>query len=478
MAVKCIDVSDHQGKINWTKVKKAGVEVAIIRAGYGKNNTDEYWKKNIEGAIKAGIKHIGVYWFSYAYTLTMAVNEANYCYEHCKPYLDKIDFGIWFDWEYASMNYAKKMKHACGRQRITDMHKAFCERIKALGIVPGFYYNYDFKKNYIDLSQLPYLNWYALGKSNGEFKSVAIQQYGTEKVAGIKDKVDANWVFTDVSKVAVPTAEEAASTKTDGIPNIPKRGYFKQGDEGPEVEWIQKKLNRALKITDTKVSKELGLQLTVNGKFDAKTAKNLKLFQDITHLKKDAKAGVASLTKLNTIKITKPHKAVVLAVAICRNNDYAYGTGSRAHHNGCPFCGTNRTGKKKAKKGSKWDDTLCCNPFCHVSYAHGAGIKKMLTDCDKNKQGGLDTKSWKVYGFSVVGKCKNVSYDNLKKGDLILFEDHHIYMHTGKTGKGWLAEASGGTWDDSSIAHKQIGKKRYKSYAKKSSTYVLRYTGK
>ena len=48
----------------------------------------------------------------------MATAEANYCYAHLKPYKDKVDFGIWFDWEYDSMNYAKKMKVACKRERI------------------------------------------------------------------------------------------------------------------------------------------------------------------------------------------------------------------------------------------------------------------------------------------------------------------------------------------------------------------------
>ena len=66
MAIKCIDVSDHQGKINWKKVKKSGINYAIIRAGYGKNNVDSQFANNIKGAIAAGIEHLGIYWFSYA----------------------------------------------------------------------------------------------------------------------------------------------------------------------------------------------------------------------------------------------------------------------------------------------------------------------------------------------------------------------------------------------------------------------------
>ena len=73
-----IDVSVHQGKIDFNKVKAAGVEGVVIRAGYGKGNIDKRFIDNIESAIEAGFKYIGVYWFSYAYTTDMARREAQY----------------------------------------------------------------------------------------------------------------------------------------------------------------------------------------------------------------------------------------------------------------------------------------------------------------------------------------------------------------------------------------------------------------
>ena len=67
--MKGIDVSKHQGKIDWQKVKAAGVEFAIVRAGYGmyENQVDPQFAANMEGAISAGIP-VGVYWYSYAET--------------------------------------------------------------------------------------------------------------------------------------------------------------------------------------------------------------------------------------------------------------------------------------------------------------------------------------------------------------------------------------------------------------------------
>lgn len=366
------------------------------------------------------------------------------------------------------------MKKSCNKKKITAMNKAFCERIKALGLVPGVYYNWDFKKNYLDLSQLPYVNWYALGKSNGKFKSVAIQQYGTEKVEGISGKVDANWVFQNVSKMKVPTAEEAASPTVSGIPNIPKRGYFKNGDTGQEIKWIQNKLNRALKIKDKTAAKYLGLIIKEDGVWGDATNKALNTFQDIRHIKVDGKAGVVTLNALDTCKVTKEWMAITWAVAICRDNTFCYGVGKRAHHNGCFFCGTNITGAKKAEKGSKWEKTYCCNPLCHSAYAHGAGQSNMLVKCQSNSQAGLEVNSWTRFDFEKVGKCKDVPYKDLKPGDLILKEGKHVFLYTGS---GWFAEASGESWDPKSISHKNTMKSRYKDYAKQSNTYVLRRKG-
>ena len=61
-AIKGIDVSYHQGNINWTKVKNDGIKFAIIRAGSG-TKEDSKFKENMKGALDAGIQ-VGVYWFS------------------------------------------------------------------------------------------------------------------------------------------------------------------------------------------------------------------------------------------------------------------------------------------------------------------------------------------------------------------------------------------------------------------------------
>ena len=84
--MKIIDVSVHQGEIDWKKVKASGVRGAVIRAGYGKGNVDKTFIQNIEGAINAELDFIGVYWFSYAYTKEMALKEAIFCNETIEKY--------------------------------------------------------------------------------------------------------------------------------------------------------------------------------------------------------------------------------------------------------------------------------------------------------------------------------------------------------------------------------------------------------
>ena len=77
-----IDVSYHQGKIDWKAVRQAGIDFAILRAGYGSSaaQKDKCFDANARGALEAGL-HIGAYWFSYAVTPEDARLEARACRE-------------------------------------------------------------------------------------------------------------------------------------------------------------------------------------------------------------------------------------------------------------------------------------------------------------------------------------------------------------------------------------------------------------
>ena len=96
-----IDISSHQGDIDFEALKNAGVEFVMIRVGYKKGTDGEYvldtkFKDNIEGANKYGIK-AGIYFYSYADSIKMAREDAKWVLKQIKNY--KIDLPIVFDWE-------------------------------------------------------------------------------------------------------------------------------------------------------------------------------------------------------------------------------------------------------------------------------------------------------------------------------------------------------------------------------------------
>lgn len=96
-----IDVSNHQGDIDWETVKNSGVEFVFIRIGFGHNREakimeDEKFRQNLEGARNAGLK-VGLYFYSYATEIWEAEEQANWIVKTLNG--EKIDLPIVFDYE-------------------------------------------------------------------------------------------------------------------------------------------------------------------------------------------------------------------------------------------------------------------------------------------------------------------------------------------------------------------------------------------
>lgn len=128
---KGIDVSVHNGSINWNAVKKTGLDFAIIRAGYGRTTTqeDSRFRYNYEQARAAGI-HVGAYWYNYATTVEDAKNEAAACLQVLAG--RQFDYPIYYDVE-------EKNVLALGRDKVCAIIKAFCEEIEKAGYYVGVY---------------------------------------------------------------------------------------------------------------------------------------------------------------------------------------------------------------------------------------------------------------------------------------------------------------------------------------------------
>lgn len=137
---KGIDVSKWQGDIDWTMVKNSGVQFAMIRAtfGWGNDQVDARFIKNYEGAKKVGVA-VGAYHYSYAKTPEDAVKEAEHCHSVLKG--KKFEYPIAYDMEESSIA-------ALGKEKISAIAKAFCEKMESYGYYVCIYANLYWLNNY------------------------------------------------------------------------------------------------------------------------------------------------------------------------------------------------------------------------------------------------------------------------------------------------------------------------------------------
>ena len=194
---KGIDVSHWNGIIYWEKVKSSGIDFAIIRAGYGRKSCqkDTRFYCNINGALDAGL-NVGIYWFSYAGSIEEAIKEARACNEVIKPYKDKINLPVFYDFEYDTEEYNGNIQYT--RDLRTDIIRAFCEEIASLGYKAGYYTNNDYRNNRLNVEALEKYSLWLADYSNLSYTAGDFRQYSsTGKVDGISGKVDMNIQYTE-----------------------------------------------------------------------------------------------------------------------------------------------------------------------------------------------------------------------------------------------------------------------------------------
>ena len=139
---KGIDVSKWQGRINWNFVKADGIQFAMIRStfGWGKDNVDVLFDTNYENAKKLGI-HVGAYHYSYARTPEEAVKEAEHCHNVLKG--KTFEYPIAYDMEESGVA-------ALGKEKISQIAKAFCEKMESYGYYVCIYANKHWLDNYFE----------------------------------------------------------------------------------------------------------------------------------------------------------------------------------------------------------------------------------------------------------------------------------------------------------------------------------------
>lgn len=192
-----IDVSSHNGEIDWNKVKESGVDGAMIRLGYrGYGDAtiveDECFQKNIAGAKNAGLK-VGVYFFSQATTPEEAIEEAEYVTE--KIWGRGVSLPVAFDME-PFMGNERFLNHDIKSK--TEMADAFLKVITKFGYEPILYGNPTWLTNDVDISKLTeYPIWLAHYTYSTEWPYMfRMWQFTSQgRVNGISGDVDLNIIF-------------------------------------------------------------------------------------------------------------------------------------------------------------------------------------------------------------------------------------------------------------------------------------------
>lgn len=157
-----IDVSSFQKKVDWNKVKKSGIDFAVIRCGFrgygseGKLVEDTSFKDNFVGAKNAGLP-MAFYFYTQAIDIKEAEEEAQFVIDMLKPF--NVTGPVIIDVESASST--ERIKDITATQR-TDNIIAFCEKVKEAGYTPMIYSDVKFYTLRMEIERLEdYEKWYA-----------------------------------------------------------------------------------------------------------------------------------------------------------------------------------------------------------------------------------------------------------------------------------------------------------------------------
>ena len=249
--MKGIDVSKHNGVIDWDKVK---VDFAIIRIGFGmyENQKDEMFERNYTEATKINIP-VGVYHYSYAKSVDEAIKEAELVIKWLNG--RKLDLPVYFDIEDDSQKNLSRVI-------LDGMCEAFCNRIEKAGYWAGIYSNKYWATSVISGIKLgeKYTYWIAQYTDECTYTGdYAIWQYTSKgKVNGISGNVDMNEMVKDIIQ------NESKPQTTKSIEELAKEvidGKWSNGEDrktslinaGYDYDKVQAKVNEIMKQSNNNV---------------------------------------------------------------------------------------------------------------------------------------------------------------------------------------------------------------------------------
>ena len=282
---KLIDVSEHQGIIDWAKVKDAGIEGAIIRCGYGTDRADqddEQFKRNADECTRLGIP-FGVYIYSYADSIDRAKSEAQHVLRLVKGY--KLSYPIYYDLEESGTESGA-----------VERAIAFGDIIEKAGYWCGVYANLNWWENYLKGLER-FTKWVAQYNSKCDYAGANkdIWQYSSAgKVSGISGNVDMNYCYRDfpaeIAGETVAAAKPELKTTSEIVSEV-LAGKWGNGAD------------RVNRLTAAGYNPET-IQAAVNKKLseNAKLYHNIESGETLSGIAAKYGTTVSAIVKLNNLK--------------------------------------------------------------------------------------------------------------------------------------------------------------------------------
>lgn len=215
-----IDISEHQGVIDWDKVKSSGkVDFAIIRAGYGKeiSQVDRQFERNYSECKRLGIP-CGAYWYTYATTADEAKQEASVCFRTLAR--KSFEYPVAFDIEEQS-----------SLMNASELCEAFCSELEKAGYYTAVYSfksafennirsdvknKYDTFLSHVGVEQTDYSGGYGLW-----------QYSWTGRIDGISGDVDLDYAYKDYPTI-IKNAGLNGFSKSDTQGSVPEKNTLEK----------------------------------------------------------------------------------------------------------------------------------------------------------------------------------------------------------------------------------------------------------
>lgn len=244
---KLIDISQHNGNINFEELKNNGIKNVIIRVGWignKQNHTlDTKFEENYKKAKENGFK-VGFYVYSYCKSVETLRQGVNWLLEKIDTKQNEI--GVFLDLEDETIQ-------EIGRQNLTDQAKQFCEIIKNSGYIAGIYANKYWFEHLLDIKQLlNYKIWLAEWNKKDNYSvtfRVDIWQYGQTEIKGINGQVDINNIYYGTNTIFVDIEQIAR----DVIGGKYGNGQERKDKLGNLYQEVQNKVNEILKPKNNEI---------------------------------------------------------------------------------------------------------------------------------------------------------------------------------------------------------------------------------